>query len=102
MICTDGFRPERAMVYAVLVPHVWATGRRPPGSNQGAQHGHSITAPGVGAVWQRGECLVHGTRHRVFDPRLPGKTLTVLGLTEDLPSASSVTVGPVYGVQRLM
>ena len=50
MICADGFRPERAILYAVLVPHVWATGRGPPGSNQGAQHGHSITEPGVGAV----------------------------------------------------
>ena len=51
MICTDVFRPERAMVYAVLVPHVWATGRGPPGPCQGAQHEHSIIAPGVGAVW---------------------------------------------------
>jgi len=51
MICTDGSRPERAMVYAVLVPHVWATGRGPPGSNQGVQHEHSITAPSVGALW---------------------------------------------------
>jgi len=51
MICTDGFRPERAMVYAVLVPHVWATCRGPPGSNQGAQHEHPLTAPGLGAVW---------------------------------------------------
>jgi hypothetical protein len=51
MICTDGFRPECAVVYAVLVPHVWATGRGPPGSNQGSQLEHSLTAPGVGAVW---------------------------------------------------
>jgi hypothetical protein len=73
-ICTDGFRPERAMVYAVLVPHVRATGWGPPRSNQGAQHGHSVTAPSVDTVRQRGKRLVHGASDCVFDPRFSGKT----------------------------
>jgi hypothetical protein len=75
MIGTNGSRPERAVVYAVLVPHVWAAGRGPSSADEGAQHAGAITAPAVGSVWQRGQCVVHGTGHGVFDTRIPGKTL---------------------------
>jgi hypothetical protein len=44
-------RPERAVVFEVLVPHVWTCGRGLTRPTQSVQLEYSILAPGLEAVW---------------------------------------------------
>jgi hypothetical protein len=86
--CSNDSRTERAMVFAVLVPHVWTSGRGLTRPTQSSQLECPIPAPGLEAVWQRRERLVHGPSHSFIGTRLPGKALFMSGFTEGLLSAS--------------